>query len=228
MKQKHKILIVDDEEDLCEILQFNLESEGYDTMTAYSAEEALKLDLSSFSLILLDVMMEQISGFKFAGKIRKEMNLDVPIIFITAKNTENDLLTGFSLGGDDYITKPFSVQEVKARVKALLKRIASEKVEELSNFEFEDMVLSFDKKNLVIDNKEIQLTRKEFKILALLMKHKGRIISRDEIMNEVWDDDTVVSSRTIDVHVARIRKKAGRYGACIKGRQGFGYTFETR
>ncbi len=226
MKQKHKILIVDDEEDLCEILQFNLESEGYDTETAYSAEAAMKLDLSSFSLILLDVMMEKISGFKFAGKIRKEMNLEIPIIFITAKNTENDLLTGFSLGGDDFITKPFSIQEVKARVKALLKRTPKEAEQDKKVFEFEELVLNFDKKNLTVGSKEIQLTRKEFDIMALLMRNKGRIISRDDILNEVWND-TLVSARTIDVHVARLRKKAGQYGTYIKGRPGYGYTFET-
>ena len=154
------------------------------------------------------------------------MNLEIPIIFITAKNTENDLLTGFSLGGDDFITKPFSIQEVKARVKALLKRTPKEAEQDKKVFEFEELVLNFDKKNLTVGSKEIQLTRKEFDIMALLMRNKGRIISRDDILNEVWND-TLVSARTIDVHVARLRKKAGQYGTYIKGRPGYGYTFET-
>ena len=207
MNSKHKILIVDDEEDLCEILQFNLEGENFFTDIAYSAEEALEKDLKSFDLILLDVMMEQMSGFKFAEKIRKDLQLSIPIIFITAKNTENDLLTGFSLGGDDYITKPFSVKEVIVRVKALLKRaqIQNAKVDEV--LELDGMKLNFKTRKFQLDNKNVQLTRKEFEILALLIKNKGKILSRNEIISTVWDDSTVVLNRTIDVHIARVRKK---------------------
>ena len=123
MNEKYKILVVEDEEDLNEILQFNLESEGYHVDTAFSAEEALKKDLPVYDLMLVDVMMGKISGFSLAQRVRKEWKLEVPIIFLTARDTENDLLTGFNLGADDYITKPFSIRELQARVKAVLKRI---------------------------------------------------------------------------------------------------------
>lgn len=225
-EQKYKLLIVDDEEDLCEILQFNLEGEGFETDVAYSAEDALKKDIESFNLIILDVMMGQMSGFKFAEKIRKEMHLTIPIIFVTAKNTENDLLTGFNLGGDDYITKPFSVKEVIVRVKAILKRIKKQDVISESSIYVDDMELNFKKRSLQIENKEVQLTKKEFEILALLLKSKGRIFSREEIFNNVWDNHTIVTDRTIDVHITRLRKKLGKYGKNIKSKPGYGYTFE--
>ena len=220
-----KLLIVDDEEDLCEILQFNLESEGFKTEIAYSAEEALKKDLKSFNIIILDVMMGKMSGFKFADKVRKEMKLTVPIVFITAKVTENDLLTGFNLGGDDYITKPFSVREVVVRVKAILKRTAQTKIKE-TTIVFEGLELNFDKRNVKIETKEIQLTKKEFEILALLLSTKSRIFSREEIFDNVWESDSYVTDRTIDVHITRLRKKISKYGKHIKSKPGYGYVFE--
>jgi DNA-binding response OmpR family regulator len=225
-KQKCKLLIIDDEEDLCEILQFNLEGEGFKTDVAYSAEEALKKDIKSFDLIILDVMMGQMSGFKLAEKIRKEMNLTVPIIFVTAKNTENDLITGFNLGGDDYITKPFSIKEVIVRVKAILNRAQKQEIVEKPSIYVDDLVFNFEKRSLQIDNKEIQLTKKEFEILALLLNRKGKAFSREEIFSNVWDDSTIVTDRTIDVHITRLRKKLGKYGKNIKSKQGYGYTFE--
>ena len=225
-KQKYKLLIVDDEEDLCEILQFNLEGEGFDTDVAYSAEDALKKDIESFNLIILDVMMGKMSGFKFAKKIRKDMCLTIPIIFVTAKNTENDLLTGFNLGGDDYITKPFSIKEVIARVKAVLNRVPNQDFISKSPIIIDDLELNFEKRSLKIENKEEQLTKKEFEILALLLKKKGRVFSRKEIFNNVWDDSTIVTDRTIDVHITRLRKKAGKYGKYIKSKPGYGYAFE--
>jgi len=225
-KQKCKLLIIDDEEDLCEILQFNLEGEGFKTDVAYSAEEALKKDIKSFNLIILDVMMGQMSGFKLAEKIRKEMNLTVPIIFVTAKNTENDLITGFNLGGDDYITKPFSIKEVIVRVKAILNRTQKQEIVEKPSIYVDDLVFNFEKRSLQIDNKEIQLTKKEFEILALLLNRKGKAFSREEIFSNVWDDSTIVTDRTIDVHITRLRKKLGKYGKNIKSKQGYGYTFE--
>lgn len=225
-KQNQKILIVDDEEDICEILQFNLEGEGYITDTAHSADEALKKRIKSYSLILLDVMMEQMSGFKLAEKIRKDLGLNVPIIFITAKNTENDLLTGFNLGGDDYITKPFSVKEVIARVKALLKRVQDQKIPDKPSIHIGNMVLNFDKRSLKIQKQKVQLTKKEFEILALLIKSDGKIISREEIFDRVWNDSTIVTDRTIDVHITRIRKKIGKYGKYLKSKPGYGYAFD--
>ena len=222
---KEHLLIVDDEEGLCEILQFNLEGEGYTTDIAYSAEEALKKDLSKFDLILLDVMMEQMSGFKMAEKIRKEMELKIPIIFITAKNTENDLLTGFSIGGDDYITKPFSVKEVIARVKAVLIRAKDNGIENTPLLNVESISMDFNTRRLLIGSKDVSLTKKEFEILALLLKNQGRIFTREEIMDHAWEDQTIVVDRTVDVHITRLRKKIGKYGKNLKSRPGYGYSF---
>jgi DNA-binding response OmpR family regulator len=226
-KSKSKILIVDDAEDLCEILQFNLEGEGYSTEVAYSAEEALKKDLGDFDLILLDVMMEKMSGFHLAEKIRKEKSLNVPIIFITAKNTENDLLTGFSLGGDDFITKPFSIKEVIVRIKAVLKRMPVKIINENKEIRFRDLVLNTKKHSITIKDKKIKLTKKEFDILSLLLKNEGVILSRNDILGKVWDESTIVTDRTVDVHITRLRKKIGHYGKFLKGKSGFGYTFES-
>jgi len=222
----YKILIVDDEEDLCEILQFNLEGEGFETEIAHSAAEALKKDLGSFHLILLDVMMREMSGFKLAKLLRKEKKLSIPIIFITAKSTEDELLTGFSLGADDYITKPFSIKEVLVRVKAVLTRAGLEDKPKQHSLVFDDLVLNLKKRKLKINKKEIELTRKEFEILTMLLKSEGYILSREDILERVWDEDVVVSKRTIDVHITHLRKKLGSYGKYIRNKQGYGYAFE--
>jgi DNA-binding response OmpR family regulator len=225
MKDNPKILIVDDEKDLCEILQFNLESEGYLVDVAHSGEEALKKPLEEFSLILLDVMMGGISGFKTANLIRKERRLDVPVIFLTAKNGENDVLTGFNLGADDYIAKPFSIKEVAARIRAILKRGEVQR-DERAKLEFNDLVVDVSKMILSVGSENINVTRKEFEILALLMKNQGHYISRDEILSRIWDDDVIVTERNVDVNIARLRKKIGPYGGYIKGKSGYGYSFQ--
>lgn len=222
----YRILIVDDEEDLCEILQFNLEGEGFQADVAYSAEEALKKDLRSYHLILLDVMMGEMSGFKLAKLLRKEHELAIPIIFITAKTAEDELLTGFSLGADDYITKPFSVKEVIVRVKAVLKRSSHSSGPEQKVISVNDLVLNLKKRKVKIGSKQLELTKKEFGILALLLKSEGHIYTREEILEQVWDEHTIVSKRTVDVHVAHLRKKLGAYGKHIKNKQGYGYAFE--
>ncbi len=222
----YNILIVDDEEDLCEILQFNLEGEGYSTEVAHSAEEALTRNLRSFDLILLDVMMGEMSGFKLAKLLRKEHGLTIPIIFITAKTAEDDLLTGFSLGGDDYITKPFSVKEVIVRVRAVLKRASHAGVTPETSITIDELKLNFKKRKLTIGKKEIDLTKKEFEILALLLRSEGVIFSREEILNRVWDDRTIVTNRTTDVHITRLRKKLGAYGKYLRNKPGYGYSFE--
>jgi DNA-binding response OmpR family regulator len=224
--KEFNILIVDDEEDLCEILQFNLEGEGYQTEVAYSAEEALKKELGSFDLVLLDVMMAKMSGFKLAKIIRKEMGLTMPIIFITAKTAEDDLLTGFNLGGDDYINKPFSVKEVIVRVKAVLKRGEPQDSEGKSVITIDNLELNLKKRRLKIGNNEVELTKKEFEILTLLLQREGIIMSREDILKRVWEEHTIVTERTIDVHMARLRKKLGYFGKYIKNKPGYGYTFE--
>lgn len=225
MENTAKILIVDDEKDLCEILQFNLESEGFDTDVAHSGEEALTKPLEEYNLILLDVMMEGLSGYKVANIIRKQQQLSVPIIFLTAKTEENDVLTGFNVGGDDYISKPFSIKEVVARIKAILKR-GTGTVENKNVLAFKELKVDVKKKVITIDSENVNLTRKEFEILALLMKNPGQYISRDEILKRIWEDDVIVTERNVDVNIARLRKKIGEYGANIKGKSGYGYTFD--
>jgi two-component system alkaline phosphatase synthesis response regulator PhoP len=225
MNQNYKILVVDDEKDLCEILQFNLVSEGYEVEVAYSGEEALSKSIEQFDLLLLDVMMGGMSGFKLADKIRKELNISVPIIFLTARETENDMLTGFNVGGDDYMSKPFSIKELAARIKAVLRRgkMVEEKAKIIS---VGSMEMDLSRKSVVIDNVSIQLTRKEFEIFYMLISNKGKFISREEILNRIWSDDVIVTERNVDVNIARLRKKIGNFGNCIKGRSGYGYCFE--
>lgn len=223
-----RILVVDDEEDLCEILKFNLEIEGYDVDTAFSAEDALKLDISSYNLLLLDVMMGEISGFKLANMLRKhEKTAKMPIIFLTAKDTENDLLTGFNLGADDYISKPFSIRQVVARVKAVLRRTASKPLEqEPELLAYETLILDTKRIKASVNGEEVPLTKKEFEILKLLLENKGNVFSREEILSRIWKDEVYVLDRTIDVNITRLRKKIGIYGKNIVTRLGFGYCFE--
>jgi len=221
-----KILIVDDEEDLCEILQYNLDNEGFITGVAHSAEEALTMPVHEFDLLLLDVMMGQISGFKLADKLRREMNNPIPIIFLTAKDTENDLLTGFSLGADDYISKPFSINELTARVKAVLKRSYTGKSKTGIPVLYGDIEVDVERKRVVIDNKKIELTKKEFEILKLLIENQGKIYSREDILNIVWEKDVIVTNRTVDVNITRLRNKLGKHGASLKNKTGYGYFFE--
>lgn len=227
MEANPKILIVDDEKDLCEILEFNLSSEGYETTVTNSAEQALKLPLDQFDLILLDVMMGGISGYKMASRIRKELQLSVPIIFMTAKTEENDILTGFNVGGDDYISKPFSIREMVARIKAILKRGKQENAQSRL-YKVEQLEVDADSKMVYIEGEAVSLTRKEFEILVLLMRHQGQYIAREEILDRVWSDDVIVTERNVDVNIARLRKKIGEYGNYIKGKSGFGYAFKSK
>ena len=223
-----KILVVDDEEDLCEILKFNLETEGYEVDTAFSAEEALKRDISSYQLLLLDVMMGEMSGFKMASLLRKnEKTAGIPIIFLTAKDTENDMLTGFSLGADDYISKPFSIRQVIDRVKAVLRRTSNrEKQPDGDLLTYETLSLDIKRIKATVDGKPVPLTKKEFEILRLLLENKGNVFSREEILSRVWKDEVYVLDRTIDVNITRLRKKIDPYGKNIVTRLGFGYCFE--
>lgn len=227
MKENHKILIVDDEKDLCEILQFNLESEGFSIDIAYSGEEALEKPLEAFDVILLDVMMGGMSGFKTANIIRKEKNIQVPIIFLTAKGEENDILTGFNVGADDYISKPFSIKEVIARIKAILKR-GTQPRDENKQLIFKNLTVNQKKKEISVAGQIVNLTRKEFEILVMLMKNMDRYISRDEILKQIWDDDVIVTERNVDVNIARLRKKVGEYSTNIKGKSGYGYCFANK
>lgn len=217
-----KILVVDDEESLCEILQFNLELEGFHVDVAYSAEQALAMPLSDYQLLLLDVMMGATSGFRMAQRLRQNpVTAKIPIIFCTAKDTEDDTVAGFSLGADDYIAKPFSVREVVARVKAVLRRTAVP-----SALTLEGLQVDLLTKECSVDGQAVTLSYTEFELLAYLMQHGGRIISRDEIMDNVWGPDVIVTDRTIDVNINRLRKKLGPCGTHIITRQGYGYGFK--
>ena len=219
-----KILVVDDEPDLREILQCNLEAAGYDVDTASSAEEALQMMDRCPSLLLLDVMMGGMSGFALAKVLREERGLKVPIIFLTAKDTEDDLLHGFSVGADDYISKPFSLQEVMARVKAVLRRAeVTESAERPTSAEL--LQLDAERKVVRIGSAEIPLSKKEFGILNILTANPGKVFSREQILEEVWQGESYVLDRTVDVHIAHVRKKLGDMGNRIVNRQGHGYCF---
>jgi len=225
--KKYRILIVDDEEDICEILKFNLESEGFIADTVNSAEEALTRKIERYQLFLLDVMMKGMSGYKLADEIRKRKKLTTPIIFITAKNSENDKLTGFSLGADDFITKPFSVKEIIARVKAVARRAESKSERENPEdaIRISGISLDLEKKRLTIDGQREDLTPIEFQLLYMLLKNPGRIFDRDQILDFIWKDVSV-TERTVDVHVTRLRRKLGDYGKFLVTRKGYGYCFE--
>jgi len=221
-----KILIVDDEQDICEILEFNLANEGFDITCACSGEEALKKITPEHSLILLDVMMGGISGYKVAEKLRREGN-HIPIIFLTAKDTENDMLTGFSVGGDDYISKPFSIKEVVARIKVILRR---QKYNGLPSnngkkheFVFGDIFIDLETKEVHAAGTKIMLTKTEFEILVLLASSPKRIFNREDIIGRLWKDNPYVTERTVDVHITRIRKKLGERADLISSRSGYGY-----
>ena len=220
-----KILIVDDDAVICEILEFNLANEGFEITCAYSAEEALEKLASPFSLILLDVMMGGMSGYKLTEILRRNKN-QVPVIFLTAKDTENDMLTGFSVGGDDYISKPFSIKEVVARVKAVLKRY-DQPTPAARKLLFGDVTVDLELKEIIVGAERVLLTKTEFELLALLASSPERIFSRGEIIDSVWKETPFITERTVDVHVTRLRKKLGARASLISNRSGYGYRFNT-
>lgn len=226
-----RILIVDDEETLCEVLQLNLENEGYDVDIVFSAEQALTLDLKQYSLILLDIMMGEISGIKMAKMLKADVSTaNIPIIFCTARDTEDDMIMGLNLGADDYIMKPYTIRNVIARVKSVLRRASGYKgnniaVEKNNVLQVEGLQLDLEFKRCLVDGVEIKLARKEFELLAYLISHRGKILSREQILSKVWSDEVVVLDRTIDVNITRLRSKIGTYGSYIVTRSGFGYGF---
>ena len=228
MDNNYRILVVDDEEDLCEILKFNLETDGYVVETANSAEEALKMNIESFDLLLLDVMMGGMSGFAMAKKLKEDpATKDIPVVFLTARDTENDTVTGFNLGADDYISKPFSIREVLVRIRAVLRRTAEKNGEQQANvLRYQGLELNLDKKTVSIDGEDVPFTKTEFEILHLLLDEKGRVFSRQELIDRIWPKDVLVLDRTVDVNITRLRKKIGKFSKCIVTRLGFGYYFD--
>ena len=228
MDKNQRILVVDDEQDLLEILKFNLETEGYEVETATSAEEALEKDVASFDLLLLDVMMGGMSGFAMARRLKENPSTaNVPIIFLTARDTENDTVTGFNLGADDYISKPFSLREVMVRVRAVLRRTAAPASgEEPQVLSYQGIVMNLGKKTVTIDGEDVPFTKTEFELLHLLLDERGRVFSRQELIERIWPKDVLVLDRTVDVNITRLRKKIGRFAKCIVTRLGFGYYFD--
>jgi DNA-binding response OmpR family regulator len=224
MTMPHKILIVDDDPNICEILEFNLRNEGFDVELACSAEEAMKKLSDEFALILLDVMMGGMSGYSMAERLRTEGNR-IPIIFLTAKDAENDMLTGFSVGGDDYISKPFSIKELTARVKAVIRRIQPAPKTENRQLVFDRLTVDLETKELMVDGEKIMLTKTEFEIFVLLAEHPERMFSRENIINHVWKESPYITERTVDVHITRLRKKLGEHASMIVNRPGYGYRF---
>lgn len=230
-----KILVIDDEEALCEILKFNLSKEGYDVDTAYSAEEALEMDLTKYDLFIVDIMMDKLSGFDFAKRVRNNPAVEMtPIIFCSALNGEDDTVMGLNIGADDYVTKPFVISEVLARVRAVLRRsrahMAAKPEAAQSNLQpdvvFKSLRINQNDKSCTIDGSAISLTPTEYELLLFFLTHPNRIYSREEIIRQVWSGDVVVTNRTIDTNITRLRKKIGEYGNNIVTRLGFGYGFK--
>ncbi len=219
--EDRRILIVDDEHDLCEILQFNLSLAGFTTDVAYSAEEAIgKLNENQFHLLILDVMMPGMSGYELGARIRHDSVLgSLPIIYLTARDSNDDILTGFDIGADDYVTKPFSIKEVVARVKAVLNRSAS-------HIGPAGISVNESHKSVSIDGTEISLTHNEYDLLCFFLSHRGEVFTRQQLIENVWPRNVIVSDRTVDVNITRLRKKLGRYAGNLISKVGFGYFFK--
>ncbi|MDR1380948.1 MAG: response regulator transcription factor [Tannerella sp.] len=228
--ERKRILVVDDEENLCEILKFNLEKAGYGVDTALSAEEALSMDLSVYCLLIIDIMMGDISGIQMAGIVKKNRSLaSLPIIFCTARGSEDDIVSGLNLGADDYIAKPFSIKEVLARIEAVLRRSGGGGGvygQDGETLRYDGLTLDRVSKKVFVDDADTSLTKKEFEILHLLLQKPGRVFSREELLKTVWPDDVFVTDRTVDVHITRLRKKITPYDRNIVARLGYGYCFE--
>lgn len=235
-----KILVIDDEESVCEILKFNLEKDGYEVDCAYSAEEALDMDLDDYSLFIVDIMMGGLSGFDFAKRVHNvTATEEKPILFCSALSDEDYVVKGLNIGADDYVTKPFVIGEVLARVRAILRRTSHKQQRSTSDIEAQQSIYESDvtfkglridrnDKEVYIDNELVTLTRTEYDILLFFLTHRNRIYSREELIKNVWGDDVVVTCRTIDTNITRLRKKLGDYDKYIVTRQGFGYGFKEK
>lgn len=229
-----KILVVDDEQDLCEILQYNLETEGYEVDTANSAEEAMQMQLTDYSLLLLDIMMGEMSGFQMARRLKEQpATAHIPIIFITALDNEDSTVKGLNIGADDYIAKPISIKELKARVAAVLRRVHGEKERDTASQQedgetvtYKTLSVDTSSKTVTLDGEKIALTKLEFELMLLFLRKPNKVFAREELLRRCWPSDTYVLDRTVDVNITRLRKKIGSYGKQIKTRFGYGYTFE--
>ena len=224
--QNKKILIIDDDRDLCEVLKFNLSGEGFIIEIAHSGEEALKRPLKSADMILLDIIMEDMSGFTFAGILRNELKLNTPVIFISARNSESDILEGFNYDADDYVVKPFSMNELLVRIRAVLNRCAVKKKPALFRISYGEIEFDPGLSRIIVNDEFEELTRKECEILKLIINNPGKIFSREDILKKIWGRETKIELRTVDVHITRIRSKMGEFSHYLKNKAGFGYYLE--
>lgn len=219
-KSDIKLLVVDDEETLREGLRTYLEQEGYRVDSAVSAEQASTYDLAAYDLVLLDIMMDGMSGTELAARMKEQpATAEVPIIFLTAKDRDDEMVAGLRLGADDYIVKPFSIRNVMARIEAVLRRTSGRQ---------KQRGVACDRRMLVctVDGRSVRLPKKEFEILALFLENPGRIFSREEVMQRIWPDHVIVFDRSVDVHIARLRNKIAPYGKNIVSRSGYGYGWQ--
>ncbi|MCM8787627.1 MAG: response regulator transcription factor [Candidatus Omnitrophica bacterium] len=222
-----KILIVDDEKNIVRMLDYNLKKEGYQTILAYDGKDALKkIYEQKPDLIILDLMLPLLDGFEVCKILKKDQNTSyIPIIMLTAKNEEVDKLLGFELGADDYITKPFSVKELIARIKAIFRRVQKEEISKV--VKFNDLTIDFEKIQVYIKDKPIQLTSKEFELLKILIEAKGKVLSRNYLLKKIWKygKATELKTRTIDVHIRTLRKKLKNHAYRIITAKNYGYRF---
>jgi len=224
---EYRILLVDKDEDFCETVRYNLQNEGYAIDIVYSAEEALFKNINDYNLVLLDIILGGMSGFKLAHLIRNNPKTEsIPIVFLSARLGENDRLTAYSVGADDYISKPFFIRELIARIKVIISRAEAQKTNQTHILSYDHLQLNMTNKQVLLDGNELRFTKKEFEILKLLLENKNRLFSRDELLRMVWNEDAFVLKRSIDVNITRIRKKIGKYGQCIITILGSGYCFE--
>lgn len=226
-KSVARILVVDDEESIRDGIREYLQLEGYEADGAASAEEAIERGIGRYDLVLLDVMMDGMSGFDLLGRMRdSEMTAAVPVIFLTAKDAEDDMIRGLRSGADDYIAKPFSMKNVLARIEAVLRRRQTASVREHGTASARGVFCDRQTMTCRVDGRELKLPRKEFEILALFLEHPGRIFTRDELMKAIWPDNVVVVDRSVDVHIARLRSKIAPYNHNIVSRSGYGYGWQ--
>ncbi len=208
-----KILVVDDEENIVELVKFNLEREGYEVLTAYDGKEAMEqVESEKLDLVVLDLMLPQMDGFDICRQIRKNSKLNkLPIIMLSAKGEEVDKVLGLELGADDYVTKPFSPRELIARVKAILRRVDNKSVIDGDLLEIGEISLDIGKYQVFLGSNQLNLTPKEFDLLSIIMRNPGQVFSRNHLLEEIWGYDYHGDTRTVDVHIRRLRKKIGEY-----------------
>ncbi|MBO1263604.1 response regulator transcription factor [Proteiniclasticum sp. SCR006] len=226
---KDKVLIIDDEEHIVELIRYNLENAGYDAVEAYNGVDGIKAAKNEKpTLILLDVMLPMMDGLEVCRKLRKDdTTKHIPIIMLTAKSEEIDKILGLELGADDYITKPFSVRELLARIKAVLRRTGSE-LEETSVFSFSDVTIDYDKHLVTKNNVKVDLTLKEYELLDILIKNRGKVLKRDLLLDKIWGYEYVGETRTVDVHIRHLRQKLeddDKNPVYIETVRGIGYRF---